>query len=228
MSPEGRPSVVVFDVNETLTDMGPLAARLADIGLPGDLLPVWFVSVLRDGIAVSLAGGSVSFADVARDVLRTLLARQRPGGPDPGAAVDHVLDALPELPVHPDVPEGVRALHEAGFRLVTLTNGSAGTTRAVVERAGLADCFEMHLDVRAPGRWKPAPSAYAHALGAMAVEAGEAMLVSVHPWDLDGAVRAGLSAAWIRRTPEPYPAALHAADRVAVDMVDLAGQLGSA
>jgi 2-haloacid dehalogenase len=30
-----RPSVVVFDVNETLSDMAPMARRFADVGAPG-------------------------------------------------------------------------------------------------------------------------------------------------------------------------------------------------
>src|SRR5690348_2250648 len=72
------PDVLVFDVNETLTDMSPLAGRLADVGLPGQVLPAWFAGVLRDGVALTLAGGRATFADVAGDVLRTLLARQAP------------------------------------------------------------------------------------------------------------------------------------------------------
>ncbi|MCQ8194370.1 haloacid dehalogenase type II [Streptomyces rugosispiralis] len=120
--------------------MSPLAAHLEAIGLPGHLLPVWFAGVLRDGIALSLAGGRATFVEVGGDVLRTLRARHGPGGADPAAAVDHVLSGLPDLPVQPDVPEGVRALHAAGHRPVTLTNGSADTTRAVLDRAtGVAD-----------------------------------------------------------------------------------------
>ncbi|GAA3062469.1 haloacid dehalogenase type II [Streptomyces glomeratus] len=222
-----RLPLLVFDVNETLTDMGPLAARLEDIGLPGRLLPVWFAGVLRDGFALTLAGGHASFAAVARDVLLTLLARERPGAPDPGAAVDHVLAALPGLPVHPDVPDGVRALYAAGHRLVTLTNGSADTTRAVLDRAELGDCFEEHLDIEGAGSWKPARAAYAYALRAVDVPAAQAMLVSVHPWDVDGAGRAGLSAAWLRRTPVPYPAALRPADREAAGVADLARRLAA-
>ncbi|MGV9566709.1 haloacid dehalogenase type II [Streptomyces sp. NPDC003480] len=225
MPRDTRPGVLVFDVNETLTDMGPLAARLEDIGLPGRLLPVWFTGVLRDGFALTLAGGHASFAAVARDVLRTLLAREQPGRPDPGPAVDHVLSALPGLPVHPDVPDGVRALRAAGHRLVTLTNGSADTTRAVLEGAGLGDCFETHLDVEGAGSWKPAPAAYAYALRTVGAPAAQAMLVSVHPWDVDGAGRAGLSTAWLRRTPVPYPAALRPADREATGLADLARRL---
>lgn len=213
--------MLVFDVNETLTDMTPLAGRLTDVGLPGHVLPVWFAGVLRDGVALTLAGGRATFADIAGDVLRTLLARHAPAA-DPRDAVAHVLDGLPRLPVQPDVPEGVRALHAAGHRLLTLTNGSAGTTRAVLERAGLTDCFETHLDVQEAGAWKPSPAAYAHAVRTAGVPAAEAMLVAVHPWDVDGAARAGLATAWVRREPGPYPSTMRPADVTADGVTDLA------
>jgi 2-haloacid dehalogenase len=46
---EPRPSVIVFDVNETLSDMAPLAGRFAEVGAPGLLARVWFAALLRDG-----------------------------------------------------------------------------------------------------------------------------------------------------------------------------------
>ncbi|GLX53034.1 dehalogenase [Streptomyces hygroscopicus subsp. hygroscopicus] len=215
------PRVVVFDVNETLTDMSPLAERLTAAGLPGHLLAAWFAGVLRDGVALTLAGGYASFAAVARDGLRALAAEEGLGG----RAADHILAGLAELPLHPDVPEGVRALRAAGFRLLTLTNGAADTTRAVLDRAGLTGLFEAHLDVAAPARWKPAREAYAHALAAAAVPAAAALLVSVHPWDLDGAARAGLATAWLCRAPRPYPSAQHPADVTASSLPELARKL---
>ncbi|MFC9284487.1 haloacid dehalogenase type II [Streptomyces collinus] len=224
MPREPRPRLLVFDVNETLTDLFALAPRLTHAGLPGHLLPVWFAGVLRDGVALTLAGGDASFADVAADGLRTLAARTRLTG-DTEEAVRHVLAGLPELPVHPDVPDGVRALRAAGYRLLTLTNGSAATTRAVLDRAGLTDRFEAHLDVAAAGRWKPAREAYAHALDTAGVSPEQALLVSVHPWDTDGAARAGLTTAWLRRTPEPYPRTAHPPDWSATGMTDLAARL---
>lgn len=227
MPREPRPRLLVFDVNETLTDLSALAPRLAHAGLPGHLLPVWFAGVLRDGVALTLAGGDASFADVAADGLRTLAARAGLPG-DPEEAVRHVLAGLPRLPVHPDVPDGVRALRAAGYRLLTLTNGSAATTRAVLDHAGLTGHFEAHVDVTGAGRWKPAREAYAHALDTAGVPPGEALLVSVHPWDTDGAARAGLTTAWLHRTPEPYPRTAHPPDWSAAGVTDLAAQLTAA
>jgi 2-haloacid dehalogenase len=45
----GRPSVVVFDGNETLSDMNPLRRRLEEVGAPGHLLDTWFAATLRAG-----------------------------------------------------------------------------------------------------------------------------------------------------------------------------------
>src|SRR5437588_750560 len=50
------PSVIVFDVNETLSDMRPMAGRFAAIGAPEHLAKLWFATLLRDGFALTAAG----------------------------------------------------------------------------------------------------------------------------------------------------------------------------
>ena len=54
---EPRPSVIVFDVNETLSDMAPLAGRFAEVGAPELLARTWFAALLRDGFALAASGG---------------------------------------------------------------------------------------------------------------------------------------------------------------------------
>src|SRR5690348_3333434 len=112
------PSLVVFDVNETLSDMGPMAERFRDVGAPAHLAQLWFAALLRDGFALAAAGGHERFAVLAREVLHDLLTGL-PLKPDLNAdlkadldvAVEHVLAGFASLRVHPDVPEGVRDLH---------------------------------------------------------------------------------------------------------------------
>lgn len=195
---------VIFDVNETLSDMTPLRERFEDVGASAQLAETWFAGVLRDGFALTAAGAYADFRSVAKAGLRTVLAGA--GAPaDLEGAADHILDGLARLTVHPDVPDGVRALHGAGLRLATMTNGSAASAERLLTDAGLGECFEAHLDVSGPQAWKPAPAAYGYALARLGVEPADATLVAVHPWDVDGALRAGLRAAWICRTPAPYP-----------------------
>jgi 2-haloacid dehalogenase len=214
--------VVLFDVNETLSDMTPLRRRLEEVGAPAELFPTWFAGVLRDGFALTAAGGYASFGDVADAVVRGLLSRLHGWTGDPAHAAQHVLDGFTELEVHPDVPDGVRRLGAAGFRLATLTNGAADLTEQLLVRTRLREHFEALLDISAVRAWKPAAAAYRHATETLAVDPTEALLVAVHPWDIDGARRAGLQAAWLRRGAADYPTVMTAPTLIAADLRDLA------
>jgi 2-haloacid dehalogenase len=59
--------------------------------------------------------------------------------------------------VHPDVPNGVRRLANAGVRMATLTSGAAEVAEKLLERAGLSELVERRLSVDDVRRWKPAP-----------------------------------------------------------------------
>ena len=220
-----QPRVVVFDVNETLSDLAPMQQRFADVGAPEHLAPTWFASVLRDGMALSTVGEQAGFADIGGAVLDTLL----PGfltGEQREEAVAHVLEGFGSLAVHEDVPDGLRALRERGLRLVTLSNGAAWVAQGLLERAGVADLVEQTLSVADAGIWKPAAAAYAHAVRATGEPVERHLLVAVHPWDLHGAQRAGLSAAWVERTgTAPYPGHFLPAQVRATGLVDLAERL---
>ena len=219
-----RPSVIVFDVNETLSDMAPMASRFTDIGAPDLLATVWFTALLRDGFALTAAGGKEPFARLARGALDAVLTGTSLNRPAPEAA-DHVLAGFGELSVHPDVPGVVRLLREGGLRLVTLSNGSAEVADKLLTRAGIRGEFEHLLSVEDAPAWKPAPAAYAYAARACSVPAGQMLLVAVHPWDIHGARQAGMRAGWIRRQHAPYPGYFAAPDFQAPDLSTLAGQI---
>jgi 2-haloacid dehalogenase len=208
-------AVYVFDVNETLSDLAPMGTRFAEVGLPPTAAQLWFAALLRDGIGVAAAGGLVRFADAARGVLAPML----PGDPD---AVQHVMAGFQNLPVHPDVPAGVRALRAAGHRLATLSNGAAEVAAGLLGRAGVRDQFEALLSVEDAGAWKPARAAYLYAADRLRVRPAEATLVAVHPWDIDGAARAGLHTAWVNRSGAAYPAHLTSPERTVRTVGELA------
>jgi 2-haloacid dehalogenase len=219
------PRVLIFDVNETLSDLSPLRARFEEAGAPAHLMPTWFAGVLRDGFALTAAGAYADFAAVARDGLRGLLTALEGWSGDAEAAARHVLDGFGELEVHPDVPGGVRALREAGFRLVTMTNGASALTERLLGRAGIRGSFHALLDVSGPRCWKPAPAAYRYAAEQAGASPGQCLLVAVHPWDIDGAQRAGMSGAWLRRGAVTYPEVMTSPAWTAQDMREFAEAL---
>lgn len=226
VSPDGpgRPALLIFDVNETLSDMSPMGRRFEDVGAPAHLAKTWFAGLLRDGFALTAVGVNESFATIAAEALGVVLDGQ-PLDRSVEDAVQHIMDGFAGLPVHADVPEGIGALRDLGIRLVTLSNGSASVAEALFDRAGIRSHFEALLSVEDAGLWKPAADAYAYALERSGVEPTDAMLVAVHPWDIDGAARAGLATAWINRTGGPYPGYLRTPDLEVGSLTELADEL---
>ena len=217
-------SVIVFDVNETLSDMSPMGQRFAEVGAAPDMAKLWFATLLRDGFALAASGDNGSFSSVGAEVLRGLFSNTDLSRPV-DEAVDHVMGGMGALAVHPDVPEGIRTLTAEGFRLVTLSNGSAQVAGKLFSDAGIRDEFESLLTVEDAPAWKPARGAYEYAAAATGTDPGSMLLVAVHPWDIHGAARAGLRTAWLNRTSDSYPAYFEAPDFTVSALTELAPAL---
>lgn len=202
----GRPEVVVFDVNETLSEMTALGARFVEVGAPETLAATWFAQVLRDGFALAATESTASFREIGAALLRPLLTSAGDLDRPLNDAVDLILDGVAELPLHQDVVPGVRALHAAGHRLAVLTNGATSVPEQLFTAAGIAHHFEMLLSVEDAEVWKPGAGAYAYAVDQCRVSPQDMVLVAVHPWDIHGAANAGLRTAWIDRDNQTYPA----------------------
>lgn len=217
-----RPDLIVFDVNETLSDMEPLGAAFAAEAVPEHLGRSWFAEILRDGFALAAAGDDAPFAEIAQDSLLRLLSTHGVCAPEESGA--RIMGALKRLRVHSDVIPGVAALHRLA-ELITLSNGATQIADTLLEQAGIRDRFSQLLSVEDAPAWKPARSAYEHVADLRGVEAKCMLLVAVHPWDIHGARRAGLRTAWINRTAARYPGYFLAPDVEAADLVALAGRL---
>ncbi|TFC18936.1 haloacid dehalogenase type II [Cryobacterium algoritolerans] len=219
------PSVIVFDVNETLSDMSPLKARFVAVGAPAHLARTWFAALLRDGFALAAAGGTTKFSVIGSHLLREML-RDVTLTRSLDDAVNHIMDGFAALNLHPDIPDGIRALKRAGVRLVTLSNGSAEVARTLLTRAELVNEFEALLTVEDAPAWKPVRSAYHYAADACGVQPADILLIAVHPWDIHGAAQAGLRTGWLNRTNATYPRYFAAPDYTASTLSELAIQLG--
>ncbi|MFB9651889.1 haloacid dehalogenase type II [Pseudarthrobacter oxydans] len=220
-------SVIVFDVNETLSDMSPMGERFSEVGAPAELAKLWFATLLRDGFALTASGDNGSFAAIGADVLRGLLTGVELNRPL-DAAVEHVMGGMTGLGVHPDVPEGVRALAAAGFRLMTLSNGSARIAEKLCSEAGIREAFESLLSVEDAPAWKPVQGSYEYAAAASGAHPGGMLLVAVHPWDIHGAARAGLHTAWLNRVGGSYPGYFEAPEFIITALTELPAALAAA
>jgi 2-haloacid dehalogenase len=206
-----RPSVVAFDVNETLLDLAPVRAALVEAGEPEHLLPAVFTRTLLTGFAAATVGGWCRF----RDAFDTALAQTTGLAPVDRA---RVADAFGELAPHPDVEPALRRLAEAGVRAVTLSHGSPGVADAALERGGIAPLVERTLSSELIRAWKPSREVYLWAAGVCGVAPDRLALVAAHGWDVQGAQRAGLTGAWFPRGERVYPAVYDPPHLTAADL----------
>jgi 2-haloacid dehalogenase len=126
----------------------------------------------------------------------------------------------------PDVRAGLEALRRRRVT-ATLSNGHVALLVDLARHGDLR--FDCILSAELAHAYKPAPEAYRTAARFLGVEPAELMLVAAHPWDLEGARRAGLRTAFVDRPLEYGPGsdgrADPEADESVADLPELAERL---
>ena len=182
-----RPKVVLVDVFETMLQLEALRPRFVDVGRPEHELELFFARTLRDGMALTLAGGAPPFAEVARSALITTT-----GWTLSEEAVRHVLAGFEELPPHPDVEPALMMLASAGVAAYAFTHGSAEVACSALDKAQLRSYLRGVLSTQQVGSFKPPATVYHWGCRQANATPATTALVAVHSWDVHGAVRAGL------------------------------------
>jgi 2-haloacid dehalogenase len=196
------PAAVLFDVVETLFSLEAVGRRLRAAGLGDDGVERWFPRFLRDGIALAASGAFRPFREVAQASLHDAL---RTAGVDASdGAVDIILEGFGELDAYDDVRPAMESLRDRSIRVMTLSNGSAASTRVLLDRAGLSPLVDAVVSVDEIRLWKPRPEPYLHACAAAGLPPDRVALVAVHAWDIHGAASAGLVTGWCARLERAY------------------------
>jgi 2-haloacid dehalogenase len=220
------PPVLVFDVNETLIDIDSIAPLFVRMFGDAAAMREWFNQLLMQSMAITLAEHYVDFFTLGQGVLRMLAATH---GVDVCDDDEQALkQAMLTMPAHPDVADGLLALRDKGFRLVTLTNSPPNPDGpSPLKHARLNHLFERQFSVDACRMFKPAPTTYLYVCEQLGVAPADCMMVAAHVWDTMGAQSIGFRGALITR---PGNAALPVAGLpqstiVATDLCDFADKL---
>jgi len=190
-------TIVVFDVNETLLDLGALDPLFERAFGDRSVRGLWFSQMLQSALVATATNRYVEFADAGRAALDVVAAKRGAELADDDRQA--ILGGMRTLPPHPEVESSLEKLRSAGFRLATLTNSMPEVGEAQMANAGLAPLFERLLSADAAGRLKPAPEVYRMAAEQLEVGIREIRLVAAHAWDVTGAMRAGCRGAFVAR-----------------------------
>ncbi len=197
MSKSERPSILVFDVNETLLDLTTLEPLFERIFGDSAMMREWFAQLILYSEALTLSDLYTPFGELSAGTLR--MVGETAGVVITDGDVDELKERIGTMPAHPDAASALDRLRSAGFRLVTLTNSPPSTSPTPLERAGLADYFERSFSVHEVGRFKPAQETYRLVARDLSVEPSALCMVACHLWDTIGAQAAGCAGALVRR-----------------------------
>jgi len=199
------PSIIVFDVNETLLDITSLEPLFERVFGDRTIMREWFAQLVLYSQTMTLSGLYTPFGELGVGALRMTADIHEVTLTEDDIKYFKIL--MGKMPAHPDVIPALTSLQEAGFRLVTLTNSPSSPSPTPLEKAEISHFFEHHFSVETVGKFKPAPETYQMVAKKLSVEMSELCLVACHLWDTIGAQAAGCLGAFVTR---PHNAILEA------------------
>jgi 2-haloacid dehalogenase len=215
--------VCVFDVNETLLDLGALDPYFKRAFGDAGVRRIWFMQLLQSALVATVTDTYSDFGTIGGAALEMVAERQGLDLSDEDK--QKILGGMRELPPHPEVAESLDRLRDAGLRLATLTNSTQQVAEAQMNNSGLRDYFEQILSADTVGRLKPAPEPYRMAARTLGVEVQGVRLVAAHAWDVAGALRAGCAAAFVARPGMVLDPLVERPDVVGADLREVADRI---
>jgi 2-haloacid dehalogenase len=215
--------LIVFDVNETLLDLGTMEPTFERIFGEKSAMRLWFANLVMYSVVLTMTDSYVPFTDIGSAVMK-MLADTRDINISEHEKSE-LKDKFSTMPPYPDVRDALSKLRSAGFRLFTLTNNIIEVQARQMEHGGIADLFERLFSADSVKRHKPAPEVYAHVERELGVRPWQLCLIACHTWDTLGAVAAGWEAALVKRAGNDVLAVGPQPQIVGDDLNDVANQL---
>lgn len=210
---------VLFDINETVLDLGSLKPLFKSAFGDEGVTATWFSTLLHASTVCIVTGVNTNFATLAGTMLDAMAARV--GVTLADAVRSDILGRFATLPPHAYIKPALARLRVAGFRTVAFSNSSRELISAQMKNAGLAEYFDEIVSVEETGSFKPDPAVYKFVAKRLGKPIEELRLVACHDWDTHGALSAGMCAAYIDRTGAPYHPLYRRPDVYAATMGDV-------
>ena len=215
--------VIVFDVNETLLDVGALDPLFQRVFGDVSLRRAWFNQMLQSALVATVTDAYRDFGAIGLAALEMTAARRGVTLSDDDR--QSLRDGMRSLPAHPEVATSLGRLRDAGMTLATLTNSTAEVGEAQLASASLRDLFTHVFSADEVKRLKPAPEPYRMAAERLGVQIGDVRLVAAHAWDVAGAMRAGCLAAFVARPGQVLDPLAPEPDIVGADLREVADRI---
>jgi 2-haloacid dehalogenase len=193
---------LAFDVYGTLIDTHGVVAKLEEIvgDRARDFSSTWRDKQLEYSFRRGLMQNYETFAVCTRDALD--FTSRRYAIDMTSGQKQALLDIYRELPAFDDVGDALADLAARDCRLFAFSNGSAEAVETLLSAAGIRNLFLGVVSCDDLRSFKPNPAVYAHFLRQAQATGDEAWLISGNPFDVIGAISAGMRGAWVQRSED--------------------------
>jgi len=196
-------TTLAFDVYGTLIDTRGVVAALREmVGEKADAFSqAWRDKQLEYAFRRGLMQNYVDFAVCTQQALEYTCASFAADLSD--QQKQDLLEIYRRLPAFADAKQGLMRLQQnEDFRLYAFSNGAKAAVTALLDAAKISDYFVDVVSVDDLRSFKPNPAVYSHFLRSSGAAGGDAWLISSNPFDVIGAISAGMRGAWIQRSRE--------------------------
>lgn len=201
-----KPQLILLDVYETLLDMTEIERHVNQLTDSKRGYLLWFELLMEYTFVDNATSSFHDFSSIAGATLT--MTCEMLGCKVNNETVKDVLELMKQLPIKEGVQEGLSQLRDHGFRIAALTNSPEAIVKNRMERTGLISYFEKVFSADQVKKYKPDPIVYQWACKQLELPVDQALLVSVHGWDIAGATNAGLQTAHFRQESRSlYPLA---------------------
>ena len=216
-----KPSVLFFDVNETLLDLSPLKKHIEQaLGGNEHLVALWFSTLLHYSLVANVTNDYKDFGDIGVGAIM-MLAQINGIELTTKDAENAVLIPFKELPAYDDVEQGLKTLKDKDYLIVALTNSSQKSLEAKLKFAGIYEFFDAVLSAEPVKKFKPEMAVYHWAMQQVKVKPSDTLMIASHGWDIIGAQKAGMQTCFIERPGKQQFPTAPSADLSVTSLIEL-------
>lgn len=187
---------VTVDSYGTLVDPSSIQQTLAEyVDRPALVSNIWFSRALLNKLVANFIDAYVPFDTLSRDGLNYALDHQ--GIELADSEKEQILDAYDNLTVYDGVESGLQRIHELGYDVYVISNGTAEMLETLVEHAGVDGVVADTISVDEVETYKPDAEIYRHAAARTGTPIRNVLHVSGPYFDVRGAMHAGMQGGWI-------------------------------
>lgn len=191
---------LAFDVYGTLINTHGLLKQLETlVGDKAQPLSVsWREKQLEYSFRRGLMNSYLPFTECTRSALEYACKLHKVELSD--GQKQELLKLYGRLPAFDDTRAGLQQLDLRRFNCFAFSNGTEAAVRGLLEHAGITSFFNDVVSVDDLQTFKPNPATYDYFMQRSRGDRARSWLISSNPFDVIGARRSGMRAAWVQRT----------------------------